>query len=409
MLQLIQKHIPEYIDDRLTLNIVLSDDITYKSYNLIQGYLVSSYYDDDKDCAFTVTDITQVPDKFKNTLVQHANSTTTASIMYPNSNFQIKQATSDKKFGFKEFPEYDGEYFKVYWDYGQNNNAVSCYNQSSNISDFYHIYENYGEHIIKFSPNIKKLDIHTYQNGSTYSNDRIKSIKSRSPNLLELKNLSYSYNLTNMSLNAVSSINTYWYDCYELTSIYLPDLEDIAAAYAVNCMTNLKKFYAPKLKRISKATGVFKGDISLQEIYFPELTAIDGGNGYTFMTNVSLSVAYCPKLIKGMKQDFSFCVNLKKTDFSNLSAIETDMFRQCLSLKDIKFPSVKYIYSNAFVGCQNLQKIDLSEVKTVPVLENINAFTGLPSDYKILIKKSLSAEFNNAPNWSLIKMHFKLI
>ena len=66
-----------------------------------------------------------------------------------------------------------------------------------------------------------------------------------------------------MSLNAVSSINTYWYDCYELTSIYLPDLEDIAATYAVNCMTNLKKFYAPKLKRISKATGVFKGDISL--------------------------------------------------------------------------------------------------------------------------------------------------
>ena len=69
------------------------------------------------------------------------------------------------------------------------------------------------------------------------------------------------------------------------------------------------------------------------------------------MTNVSLSAAYCPKLIKGMKQDFSFCVNLKKTDFSNLSAIETDMFRECLSLKDIKFPNVKYIYSNAFVGC----------------------------------------------------------
>jgi hypothetical protein len=61
-------------------------------------------------------------------------------------------------------------------------------------------------------------------------------------------------------------------------------------------MYNLKKFVAPRLKRISNATGVFKGDVALEEINFPQLTSIYGGNGYTFMTNVSLTSAYLPRL-----------------------------------------------------------------------------------------------------------------
>jgi hypothetical protein len=99
-----------------------------------------------------------------------------------------------------------------------------------------------------------------------------------------------------MKLNTLSCIDTEWYDCYELTSLELPELEDIACEYSVNCMYNLRWFKAPRLKRISKATGVFKGDVSLEEVNFPQLTAIYGGYGYTFMTNVSLTSAYMPKL-----------------------------------------------------------------------------------------------------------------
>ena len=126
--------------------------------------------------------------------------------------------------------------------------------------------------------------------------ERILSIYSKSSCLQNILSLDYCRNLQSIALLSLSSINNVWYDCYELTSIELPDLEDIACTYAVNCMCNLKSFKAPKLKRMSKATGVFKGDINLEEIDFPALTAIYGGNGYSFMTNVSLTAAYLPKL-----------------------------------------------------------------------------------------------------------------
>lgn len=94
--------------------------------------------------------------------------------------------------------------------------------------------------------------------------------------------LCYCRNLEQLKLNTLSSVTAEWYDCYELTSIEMPELEEIACAYSMNCMPNLKRFHAPRLKRISKATGVFKGNTSLEEISFPQLTAIYGGNGYDF-------------------------------------------------------------------------------------------------------------------------------
>jgi len=143
-----------------------------------------------------------------------------------------------------------------------------------------------------------------------------------------------------MKLNTLSCIDTEWYDCYELTSIELPELEEISCAYSVNCMYNLKTFKAPRLKRISKATGVFKGDICLEEIDFPQLTAIYGGDGHTFMTNVSLTSACCPKLQTCLPSEFSYCVNLVKTDFSSLTAVPESMFRDCLSLRELRLPRV---------------------------------------------------------------------
>ena len=82
------------------------------------------------------------------------------------------------------------------------------------------------------------------------------------------------------------------------------------------------------------------GNVSLEQVDFPELTCISGnyeltstGMGYNFMTNLSLTSVNMPKLVSGMKSDFSYCVNLKDTDFSSLSAVEDSMFRDCLCLK----------------------------------------------------------------------------
>lgn len=64
-----------------------------------------------------------------------------------------------------------------------------------------------------------------------------------------------------------------------------------------------------------------------------------------------------------------------------MSAVPASMFALCMSLKSIKLPSVKSIGEAAFSKCINLKIIDLSELDEVPVLANVNAFTGLPDDY----------------------------
>ena len=152
--------------------------------------------------------------------------------------------------------------------------------------------------------------------------------------------MNYSRCLQSIKAYGISCIDAVWYDGYELTSIELPDLETIICPYSVNCLYNLKQFIAPKLKFMNNSTGLFKGNVSLEQVDFPELTCISGnyeltstGMGYNFMTNLSLTSVNMPKLVSGMKSDFSYCVNLKDTDFSSLSAVEDSMFRDCLCLK----------------------------------------------------------------------------
>ena len=47
-----------------------------------------------------------------------------------------------------------------------------------------------------------------------------------------------------------------------------------------------------------------------------------------------------------------------------------------------------------------MKTIDLSEVSEVPLLTNINAFSGILVDYDILVSKSMLNAFKNASNWS---------
>ena len=60
---------PEYIDDRLTLEVVLSDDLKYMHYDLMPSNIVSSWYDPSQDRAFTAHDMNDVPEEFRESLI----------------------------------------------------------------------------------------------------------------------------------------------------------------------------------------------------------------------------------------------------------------------------------------------------------------------------------------------------
>lgn len=137
---------------------------------------------------------------------------------------------------------------------------------------------------MKFSGNLSGISLNTSQSGSTAG---IKRIISRSNNLKKVGILSQSRNLEHVSIANVLSTGTTstgeWYDCYKLTSICLPDLKDLKSYAGMNCMYFLEKIYAPKLEVLNNGTGAeFKGDVSLREAVFPQLTAINSISGYNF-------------------------------------------------------------------------------------------------------------------------------
>ena len=46
-----------------------------------------------------------------------------------------------------------------------------------------------------------------------------------------------------------------------------------------------------------------------------------------------------------------------------------------------------------------MKTIDLRDVQEVPTLASTNAFSGLPSDYKILVNPGMVGQFKAAANW----------
>lgn len=389
-------HFPDYMDDRLTFDVILSDNLQYRTYSLIESNKVSAYYDTNKNKAFTVTDISDVPEEFKSELVKFSDSTGQSTLMFPLPP-TIQTIDTGKTITLKEKPQFNDEKFTVSWGDGE----ISSYDNDSPLSSLQHTYSDYGTYKLKFSNNITKLVIGENDN-------YISKIQCRNRTLSNLYTFNQSKQCKEVKAYGVKTIDSGWLDCYELSSIELPDLQAIEKGYALNCLFNLKQFKAPKLEKINKGPSIFKGDINLEEVYFPNLTSITNSTTLSYSSNfqtcISLSAAYMPKLVNCLPNDFAFCINLVSTDFSSLSVVPENMFEKCISLKEIKLPSVKLIQKGAFLGCNNLTTVDLSKCNEVPILENINAFPW-PTDYKILVNNSKINDFKRAPQWSEIKNH----
>ena len=119
---------PKYIDDRIEITIQLSNNMTYPLYSMVESRKVSSWYDFEQDMSFTAYELSDVPEQFVNSLIQHSNAAAgnTASMMYPNKNPQIFTVSSlnfsfeaindieHKKLGQK--PVFDGDELKIWWD-----------------------------------------------------------------------------------------------------------------------------------------------------------------------------------------------------------------------------------------------------------------------------------------------------
>lgn len=84
-------------------------------------------------------------------------------------------------------------------------------------------------------------------------------------------------------------------------------------------------------------------------------------------------------------------------------------FNNCSNFGQYGFAAAQntcqFIGSHAFNSCSLLSQFVLIGVSSVPILEDINAFSGIDPDYKIIINSTMYSDFINDSVWRLISEH----
>ena len=189
----------------------------------------------------------------------------------------------------------------------------------------------------------------------------------------------------------------------------LSDIKEVSAIKMAETTVGGSKFYLfHNLKKINIPVGVntigneaFQGNYNLDCIILP--------NG---ITEIGLN-------------SFRNCHSLNKLIFNqcSLKSIKNRAFYNCYALSDFVIPEgVEYIYYETFLSCVSLLKINLpTSLLSIwnsafanctslcdilctgkPKLSDVNALSGLPSNYRIYVPINNLQWFETETNWSSI-------
>ena len=179
--------------------------------------------------------------------------------------------------------------------------------------------------------------------------------------------------------SGVTSIGNYAFTkCYSLSSIVIPESVTSISDSAFNECDSLSSIVIPE-SVTSIGNSIFYNCHSLSSIVIPEsVTSI--GN-YVFYNCHSLSSIVIPK---------------------SVTSIGSNAFGYCYSLSSIVIPkSVTSISGGStFYNCYGMAFYDFSALATVPALSSTNAFSGIPSDCKIIVPDALYNTWKESTNWS---------
>lgn len=119
----------------------------------------------------------------------------------------------------------------------------------------------------------------------------------------------------------------------------------------------------------------------------------------------ALNIAVIPENVVDIRDAiFSGCTNLQKVIFNNSSKLTKtpDSFLSgCTSLTEFTFPPlIERIQPSCFNNCTNLSIVNCLNLSAVPTLDNINAFSNVSNDCKIIVPDDLYEDWIAAANWS---------
>lgn len=161
------------------------------------------------------------------------------------------------------------------------------------------------------------------------------------------------HHLEYVNLPLITNIPCYAFsNCYVLKEISCPQVTSIDFGAFSNCYW-LKTTDFPKVEKLLASrtrndSGTFKYCLNLTEVYFPNLTTIEG---------FSL---------------FEKCYGLTKIDLPKAESICENAFKDCILLSEVDLPSVQFVEDYAFSGTKSLTQITLENTKEIgnKVFEN---------------------------------------
>ena len=213
----------------------------------------------------------------------------------------------------------------------------------------------------------------------------------------------YCYSLTSITIpEGVTSIGGLAFAvCNSLTSITIPEgVTSIDSSIFTNCYS-LTNITIPE-GVTSIGVNTFFNCYSLTNITIPEgVTSI---GDYTFYNCYSLTNVTIPSSVTSIgTYAFYYCYSLTNITIpEGVTSIGNQAFNNCLSLKSITIPArVTTINSSVFYSCYCMLEYDFSNHTSVPVLNNVNAFTYINQICKIKVPSALESQWKATSNWSI--------
>jgi hypothetical protein len=209
------------------------------------------------------------------------------------------------------------------------------------------------------------------------------------------------YSLTQINIpDSVTSIGkSAFQNCYSLTHINIPDSVTSIGDYAFSSCYSLTHINIPD-SVTSIGGDAFSSCYSLTQINIPDSVTSIGG--YAFQYCYSLTQINIPDSVTSIGgYAFQSCYSLTHINIpDSVTSIGGYAFQYCRSLTQINIPdSAAGIGNSTFGYCNCLNNILL---ESKPTLQNTNAFTGLPTNYRIYVPRSDLSWFETATNWSTI-------
>ena len=152
-----------------------------------------------------------------------------------------------------------------------------------------------------------------------------------------------------------------FYECFSLTSIYIPESVTSIGEQALRGCTSLTSIYIPE-SVTSIEDSAFMDCSSLTSVHIPN--SITSLGMYTLGSCTSLTSVYIPEEVTSIGEGvFYDCTSLTSVHIpEGVTTIEDGVFEDCSSLTSIYIPrSVTSIGRNTFRGCTSLTSIDLPE------------------------------------------------